>query len=180
MRLLLALCLTLWTAPAWAQDYESGPAVEARRADGGVVIRAHMDVQAPPRVLWSFLTDCERAQRYMRELISCRVLERGQGWDIREHRVRGWPLKPVMRNVSRVTLEADRRLAFQRVAGDWTRSDGEWRLTPIDGGRGTRIDYELDAAVPGLQFWPQAQLSSRVRATLSALRREAEAYGAQD
>jgi uncharacterized protein YndB with AHSA1/START domain len=180
MPLLLALCLLLLTAPASAQDYQGRPSVEARRADGGVAVRARMDAQAPPRVLWTLLTDCEGAQRYMRELISCRVLERGQGWDIREHRVRGWPLKPVMRNVSRVTLEADRRLAFRRIAGDWTRSDGEWRLTPIDGGRGTRVEYELDAAVPGLQLWPQSQLSSRVRATLSALRREAEADGARD
>lgn len=112
----------------------------------------------------------------MRELISCRILERGEGWDVREHRVRGWPMKPVLRNVSRVTMEPNRRLAFHRLEGDWTRSEGEWRLTPIDGGRGTHVEYELDAAIasPFPSSWTQAVLVRRMRTSLLDLRREAE------
>ena len=135
-----------------------------------------MDVRAPPQAVWAILNDCVNARRYMRELISCRVLERGDGWDIREHRVRGWPLKPVLRSVSRITLEPNRRLAFRRVEGDWTRSDGEWRLRPIDGGEGTHVEYELDAAIrsPFPASWTQSVLVGRIRASLQGLRREAE------
>jgi hypothetical protein len=116
----------------------------------------------------------------MRELISCRVLERGDGWDVREHRVRGWPLKPVLRSVSRITLEPNRRLTFHRLEGDWSRSDGEWRLTPIDDGRGTHVEYELDAAIPSPfpASWTQSVLIGRMRASLLDLRREAERMGA--
>jgi uncharacterized protein YndB with AHSA1/START domain len=112
----------------------------------------------------------------MSDLISCRVLDRGEGWDVREHRVRGWPLRPVMRNVSRITLEPNRRLAFRRLDGDWTRSEGEWRLTPIDGGRGTHVEYQIDAAFPGPlpAGMSQSRLVSKVRDTLANLRRAAE------
>ncbi len=173
----LAFAAALLTAPASAQDYDAAPVISARRAgDGGGHATASMDVRAPPAAVWDILSDCAQARRFMRELISCRILERGEGWDVREHRVRGWPLKPVLRSVSRITLEPDRRLSFRRVDGDWTRSEGEWRLTPVDGGRGTHVEYELDAAIrsPFPASWTQSVLLGRMRASLLALRRTAE------
>jgi uncharacterized protein YndB with AHSA1/START domain len=135
-----------------------------------------MDVRAPPAAVWTLISDCEHAQRLMRELISCRVLEHGRGWEVREHRVRGWPMRPVLRNVARVDLEPNTRLSFRRVAGDWSRSDGEWVLTPIDGGRGTRVQYRLSAVLdaPFPASFTRSVMRKRVRATLAALRREAE------
>lgn len=166
----------LLAGPANAQNYRAPPDVHAQRAPDGARASAVMDVRAPPRVVWNIITDCAHASRYMRELISCRVMESGNGWDVREHRVRGWPLKPVLRNVARVTLEPDRRLTFHRLEGDWTRSEGEWRLTPIDGGRGTRVEYDLDAAIPSPfpSSWTQSVLVGRMRASLIDLRHEAE------
>jgi uncharacterized protein YndB with AHSA1/START domain len=169
------LCLALaFAVPAAAQDYDAAPAVSAQRSGDGGRASASMDVNAPPEAVWAVLSDCGQARRFMRDLISCRVIERGEGWDIREHRVRGWPLRPVMRNVSRITLEPNRRLAFRRIEGDWTRSEGEWRLTPIDDGRGTHVEYQIDAAISGPISVPQSRLVSSVRGTLANLRREAE------
>lgn len=178
----LFLCALLFAGPAWAQEYEAAPQIAAQRhGDGGRAL-ASMDVHAPPAVVWDVLSDCEHAARYMRELISCRVIERGAGWDIREHRVRGWLLKPVLRSVSRITLEPNRRLAFHRLSGDWTRSEGEWRLTPIDGGRGTHIEYDLDAALrtPLPASWLHGIVLNRMRDSLVALRREAEREASAD
>ena len=100
------------------------------------------------------------------------MLERGDGWDVREHRSRGWLLMPTMRNVSRITLEPNRRLSFRLIEGDWSRSDGEWTLTPIDGGRGTHVTYRISAALAGGApvGIPQSQLINSVRSTLAALR----------
>jgi hypothetical protein len=122
------------------------------------------------------LSDCGQAQRFMRRLISCRVIERGDGWDVREHRVRGWALKPVMRNVSRIELEPNRRLSFRRIEGDWSRSEGEWVLTPIDEGRGTFVEYRINAEIDGPlpAGVSQAMLVDNVRRTLAALRRVVE------
>jgi uncharacterized protein YndB with AHSA1/START domain len=172
-----ALCFALaLAAPAAAQNYGAAPVVSAQRAGDGGRASASMDVQAPPSAVWAILSDCGQARRFMRDLISCRVLDRGHGWDIREHRVRGWALRPVMRNVSRITLEPNRRLAFHRIEGDWTRSEGEWRLTPIDGGRGTHVEYQIEAAFRGPipAGLSQSRLVASVRNTLANLRREAE------
>jgi uncharacterized protein YndB with AHSA1/START domain len=177
------ICVALLLAtPAGAQNYGEPPEITSQRLGNGGRASASMDVRAPPAVIWEIISDCASARRYMRELISCRVLQRGQGWDIREHRVHGWPLKPVLRNVSRITLEPNRRLAFHRLEGDWSRSEGEWRLTPIDGGRGTHVEYELDAAIrsPFPASWTQSVLVGRMRASLLDLRREAERAASSD
>jgi len=165
-----------FSVPAAAQHYDAAPVVSAQRVGDGGRANASMDVRAPPAAVWAILSDCAQARRFMRDLISCRVLDSGEGWDIREHRVRGWPLWPAMRNVSRVTLEPNRRLSFRRIEGDWVRSEGEWRLTPIDGGQGTHVEYQIDAALPGPlpASLTQGSLVARVRNTLASLRREAE------
>lgn len=182
--LILALLLFA-AAPASAQNYSAAPAVSAERSGEGGRARASMDVNAPPAAVWSVLSDCAQARRFMRDLISCRVLDSGQGWDVREHRVRGWPLRSVMRNVSRITLDPPHRLAFSRVEGDWTRSEGEWVLTPIDGGRGTHVEYRIDAAIdsPLPAGVSRGFLVNNVRQTLTALRtvverQSASAHGA--
>lgn len=176
MRIAMIFFALLLATPAAGQNYDAPPQVSAHRNGDGGRASASMDVRAPPQAVWNILSDCTHAGRYMRELISCRVLDRGEGWDVREHRVRGWPLKPVLRSVSRITLEPNRRLTFHRLEGDWSRSDGEWRLTPIDGGRGTHVEYELDAAIPSPfpGSWTQAVLVGRMRTSLQALRHEAE------
>ena len=177
MRLGLLLAAALFAAPADAQDYTARPVVTGQRVgDDGGAARASMDVRAPPEAVWAVLADCPNATRYMRNLISCRVLESGPGWEVREHRVRGGPFRGVLRNVSRIEFEPHRRLSFRRIEGDWSRSEGEWRLTPIDGGRGTHVEYEIRAAMegglpPGVT---QGFMYRSVRNTLTALRREAE------
>jgi uncharacterized protein YndB with AHSA1/START domain len=176
MRIAAILLAFAFVAPAMAQDYDAAPVVTARRLGDGGEARASMDVRAPPSAVWSVLSDCGQARRFMRNLVSCRVLERGDGWDVREHRSRGWPLHPVMRNVSRIALEPNRRLSFRLIEGDWSRSDGEWTLAAIDGGRGTHVTYRINAALAGgaPAGVSQSLLVGSVRATLAALRREAE------
>jgi uncharacterized protein YndB with AHSA1/START domain len=176
MRIAVLVVALALAAPAAAQEYDAAPVVRAQRSGDGGQARASMDVNAPPSAVWAVLSDCAQARRFMRNLLSCRVLEQGDGWDVREHRVRGWPLRPVMRNVSRITLEPNRRLAFRRVEGDWSRSEGEWVLTPIDDGRGTHVEYRIDAAMDGVlpAGISQSLLIGQVRGTLAALRREAE------
>lgn len=176
MRAILVLAALMLSPCAAAQQYDAAPAVSAQRDGDGGEARASMDVRATPEAVWAILSDCGQARRFMRQLISCRVLEQGDGWDVREHRVRGWVLKPVMRNVSRIELAPNRRLAFHRIEGDWSRSDGEWTLTPIDSGRGTHVEYRINAEIdgplpPGLS---RSLLIGNVRGMLNALRREAE------
>ncbi len=173
----LVLILLALAPTAAAQQYNAPPSVFARRHGQGGETRAAMDVHAPPAAVRRVLTTCAGAERIMIELISCRLLDQGEAYEVFEHRVRGWPLQPVLRNVSRVELRADGGIFFHRIDGDWTRSEGEWVLTPIDGGAGTHIEYRWSAALRnGPPFWlSQPLFVSRVRRTLLAIRREAEA-----
>src|SRR5689334_19654112 len=92
----LVACLAL---PAVAANYDAAPTVTAQRSGNGGEARASLDIHAPPARVWAVLSDCPHARVFMRDLISCRVLQRGRNWELREHRIRGWLLRPVMRNV---------------------------------------------------------------------------------
>jgi len=177
-RILFSLALSCLASPAFAANYDAPPAVTAHRAGNGGEARASVDIHATPARVWSVLSSCAHARRFMRDLLSCRVVQRGHGWEVREHRIRGWLLHPVMRNVLRVTLTPNRRLAFHRVSGDWARSEGAWTLTPIDNGRGTHVSYHITAAINGPVSVPQATLIRGVRTTLTDLRRVSQARAA--
>ena len=114
MKLVLALTVAALASPALAAGgFDAAPTVSAQAEGGSAgVIRAAMDVAAPPAVVWRVLSDCAAAPRYMPRLLSCKTLERDPAgkWDVREHRLEGNALKPVMRNVFRTTLEPPRRL----------------------------------------------------------------------
>ena len=177
-RLLFTLALTCLPITAFAASYDAAPLVTAQRSGNGGEARASVDIHAPPARVWSVLSDCAGAHRFMRDLISCRVLHRGAGWEVREHRIHGWLLHPVMRNVLRVSLTPNRRLAFHRISGDWARSEGAWTLSPIDNGRGTHVTYHIAAAIKGPVSVPQSTLTNGVRTTLADLRRVSEARAA--
>lgn len=148
-------------------------APERGRASG--IIHGAIEIAAPPEQVWRTMTDCRLAPRMVARLKTCRILERDPAgrWDVREHVSRAGFLPPV-RNVFRSDYEPPRRLRFQRVGGDLTVFEGEWRLIPLDGGTRTRVVYENRAAFPFAV--PRAigrmVLRRDVPLALEALRRE--------
>lgn len=180
-----ALALLLIASPAWA--WEPGPQVLSSLARGAYVevrpdpdgasglIRAVEEIAAPPEIVWSLLTDCALAPRLAPGLKSCRILERDPAgrWDVREQISRPG-LMPRFRSVVRSDFEAPRRLRFRRTDGDLKVLEGEWRLTPVRGGRATRVVYESRAASPYAVPGSLARLVIRRDVTLAmaALKRE--------
>jgi uncharacterized protein YndB with AHSA1/START domain len=179
----LALC-----APAHAAIAIDASA-EARLAAGAVLVEAMVDeaeeaarvsavidIAAPPATVWAVMTDCPRAPKFVPDLVSCRILESDPNgaWDVREHIVDWTWFLPNVRNVFRSEYEPPRVLRFKRVDGDMARSEGEWRLEPLNGGTATRLSY---TALLSPKSWipPSMALSSvmnDVPKVLSALRRE--------
>ncbi len=141
-----------------------------------VKIRATIDIAAPRPKVWAIMTNCARAVRIVPRLKSCRVLERDPAglWDIREHRVSWAWFLPNVRSVFRSDYQAPERLRFRRVSGTLRRSEGEWRLVTIDGGRATRVSYEatISADVPVPNFVVEAVLKRDIESVLLHLRRE--------
>ncbi|MEY4250010.1 MAG: hypothetical protein RJA87_1643 [Pseudomonadota bacterium] len=140
--------------------------------DGTRGLRAEFDIAAPISVVWAVLVDCDTAAQHVPGMQSCKVLEQdGDGlWDIREHRVKlpWFPL--VLRNVVRSDYEPLARLRYQQARPDGQRLDGEWRLTPINGGAATRIVYV--GYLTGVLPIPELILRAYVREGIEAVRNE--------
>jgi hypothetical protein len=153
------------------------PFVEVRAEPGGAsgVVRAAIDVRAPRESVWSLMTDCALAPKFVANLKSCRILERGPDgrWDVREEVSKG--LIRQVRTVYRETFEKPERMSFRQVGGDLKVFEGEWQLT--QNGEVTRVTYEAKVsaafAVPG--WVSRMELRADVSNALKALRREAAA-----
>jgi len=115
-------------------------------------VRGVVDIDAPPKHVWKVMTDCATARKMMANVIGCRILsgDQARGWDVREHVTRRNLIFPGMRIVFRSDYEPYRRIRFNLVEGDLKLQQGEWRLQPLRGGKGTRVFYENRLAVD----WP--------------------------
>lgn len=159
-RLLLTFAAALLLAPpaalAWTPTGEATATLAAGRpwvsvtvdpAGDAALIRAAIDIPAPPEKVWAAMIDCRNARAMVSNVASCRILSRGAGWDIREHVTRDGALIPAIRNVFRSDYEPFRRIRFHRVDGDLKAMNGEWGLIPLNGGQGTRVTYENHLSV---------------------------------
>jgi hypothetical protein len=154
--LVAALLLAAPAALAWAPTGEATATLAAGRpwvsvtvdpAGEAALIRAAIDISAPPEQVWAAMIDCRNARAMVSNVASCKILSRGAGWDIREHVTQGGALIPAIRNVFRSDYEPYRRIRFHRVDGDLKAMNGEWGLIPLNGGRGTRVTYENHLSV---------------------------------
>jgi ribosome-associated toxin RatA of RatAB toxin-antitoxin module len=190
MRLVVvpALCVSLGWATGAQAAIAIDTAADARLAAGEVLVEAVtdetegaarvsavIDIGAAPDQVWAVMTDCARAPKFVPDLVSCRILESDPkgAWDVREHIIDWAWFLPKVRNVFRSDYEPPRVLRFRRVDGDMARSEGEWRLEALNGGR-TRLSY-MALLSPKSWIPPSLALSSvkeDVPKILLALRRE--------
>jgi hypothetical protein len=186
VRVLVAMALIGRASPALA--WEPGPDAAARLARGQAwlevrpdpagasgLMRAGLEIDAPPDTVWAVMLNCQLAPRMVSNLRSCRVLDRDPAgrWDIREEITRPMLLPPV-RMVFRSDYDPPHGYAFHRTGGDLPVLEGEWRLQPLDGGRRTRVLYEGRAALPFAAPGPLARIVLRqeIAMALQGLKRE--------
>lgn len=169
----LAVAAPLLGVPAFAADFDAVPTVAVRAEGDGGAASARVDIAAPPSAVWAALTDCAGYPRYMPGVISCRIVSRGPGFEVREQKIRSLPLMKPLTNIFRADLTPPSRFKFQRVGGDWKRSEGEWRLTAVPGG--THVSYEIHVAMNGAApaGLVRSSVASSLPRSLEALRKEA-------
>lgn len=111
------------------------------------------DIDAPPQACFDALTDFERLPEWQGAVRDVEVLERdarGRG-SIVEYVVDA-RVKTVRYRLRQVYDEPG-RLASEYLGGDFRDFCGEWRFEPLDGGRRTRV--ELDLQIDPGRFVPR-------------------------
>jgi ribosome-associated toxin RatA of RatAB toxin-antitoxin module len=187
MRHLLTLSLLLAAGSARAFDLppearralargEAWFEVRADPAGAAGRLRAVEEVSAPPDQVFAVMTDCALAPHMVANLKSCRILERDPAgrWDVREHVSRPMLFFPSVRSIFRSEYDPPRGFSYRQTGGDLKVLEGDWRLTPLDGGTRTRVVYEGRAALPFAipRAMARAVLRQQVAQALAALRRE--------
>jgi carbon monoxide dehydrogenase subunit G len=119
-----------------------------------MVIHASIDIEARPETVWAVITDCGRAPKFVPNMESCRIVERGpkDRWQVRET-VLNITLLPRIRSLSRLEFGKDRRISFKKAGdSDMRIAEGEWRVEPLAKGKAARLGYDavlaLNMAVP--------------------------------
>ncbi|GAB4197881.1 MAG: hypothetical protein Tsb002_32410 [Wenzhouxiangellaceae bacterium] len=121
--------LSAQSTPVEAVDDEPRLVISALE-EGGFQVRATLRVAAPPRVVWSVLTDCGQAMNYVPGMRRCEVLESGPGYEVVVHKIRRHALLPALDYVFRSDYQPWSRISTQLLKGDLRQLHGEWRFEP--------------------------------------------------
>ena len=171
-----AAILAVAAGPAAA----SQPSVQVFAGTDGAsqVVHGQVDIAASPAVVWRVITDPSRAAKMIVNMRSTKVLQQDPGgrWDVREQISKGGIL-PGVRTVIRTDYAAPSQVRFHAVDGDIKQLDGEWRLSPLDGGTRTHVVYESRVTSPFPAPAPivRSVLRKDMPRTLANLRDESEA-----
>ena len=174
-----ARAITDWSAGELAQIASGQPAVRVDEAESPANgdVRGAILIAASPHAVWDVLTDCSGAPAFMSNLKSCTILKSAPDgtWDEREHVIQWASFLPEIRSQFRADYVKDHSIRFRKTAGDLEYLEGEWRLEAVDGGKGTRVNYEarvgLNLLMPGVIV--RKALLADVPHLLEALREEA-------
>ena len=151
-------------AAARAADFDLTPAEVQRVEKDEIVIRAALDpsarrgtvraamlVDAPPSVVFTAMTRCADALKYVPHLRVCRFRERApdSSWALVEQEIDvGW-YAPRIKYVFRADMVTDQSISFHQVSGDFKANEGMWELEPAEGGKRTLLRYRVTIDPPG-------------------------------
>lgn len=154
-----------WGSRARATDFTLTPAEAQHVARRGVVIRAVLDagsqrkgtvraaiqIDAAPAVVFGMMTRCADALRYVPHLKDCRVRDQApdDSWQLIEHEIDfGW-YTPRLRWIFRVDFTGQTAMHFRQVSGDFKANEGVWELEPVADGASTLLRYRAYIDPPG-------------------------------
>lgn len=106
-------------------------------------------VRAPREVVWKVASDFESFPRFMADLQSLQVLERGDGWE-----VSAWEGKlsgRIVRWTERAEFDpAHYRIRYKQVKGDLKVFEGEWRFDDAGGNTDFTLTCDFEFGIPVL------------------------------
>jgi len=153
-RRLTAAALFVLLQAALAVAEQSPANLTVREEKGVYTVIARFLVDQSPSVAWTVLTDYEQIPRFMPDVRTSMVRERGAGWAVVEQEAES-RLMLFSKHIHLVLLieeQPDALIFRDRCGQTFARYEGAWRLSSEDGH--TVITYELTAEpsfdVPGV------------------------------
>jgi ribosome-associated toxin RatA of RatAB toxin-antitoxin module len=145
----------------------------AEEKPGGTAVAAVL-IRAPAEQVWGVMIDCSRAPEFVPNLRSCRVLERGPGRRLVEHRVKPHPLLPAFTYRFEERWQELRQIAFRRVGGDLAAMEGSWDLEPVGDATLVRYRVSINPGFPVPRWSIRRALRHDIPRLLGALRDRVE------
>jgi hypothetical protein len=185
-----------WAGFAGAADFALTPAEIQRLEKREVVIRARLDqgsqrkgtvraaiqIEASPDIVFGMMTNCVDALRYVPHLEACRIRDAAPdgSWLLVDHEIDfGW-YSPRLRWVFRVDFEGKSTMRFRQVSGDFKANEGMWELEPDATGERTLLRYRAYIDPPGFvpNWLARSTFKRELPQMLQDLRRLCEAQQA--
>jgi ribosome-associated toxin RatA of RatAB toxin-antitoxin module len=137
---------------------------------------AAIDIPVPPAMVFAALTDCERAKKFVKNLVSCKITSRDPNglWEVRETQMRLSVALTDFRSVARMEYTRPTQIRFKQIEGTLDYAEGKWDLAPMRDGKATRVFYQVRAgtSIPVPEFVIQDLIKTDLPDTLKALRKE--------
>ncbi len=195
---ILALVLACgWGGFAGGADFALTPAEIQRLEKREVVIRARLDqgsqrkgtvraaiqIEASPDIVFGMMTNCADALRYVPHLEACRIRDAAPdgSWQLIDHEIDfGW-YAPRLRWVFRVDFEEKSIMRFRQVSGDFKANEGMWEIEPDATGKRTLLRYRAYIDPPGFvpNWLARSTFKRELPQMLQDLRRLCEAQQAE-
>ncbi len=148
--------------------------VAVSNADGPSkgMVEATILIDAPVKNIWQIMTDCDEIPTFVPGVKSCQVLSAGKNWEIIRHEVKWIWLLPKLSYVFRASYQENQQIDFVRIEGDLREMRGTWRLSPLNTGNQTIVQYRvyLDPGFFVPQWIVRRSLKGDLPAVLIALR----------
>jgi ribosome-associated toxin RatA of RatAB toxin-antitoxin module len=116
--------------------------VSSVESDKGFV-QAAILLDVPVEKVWALIVDCPNAAKFIPNLRSCVILERHEGWDIIEQRVRLSWLMPDIICRFRADYKTLRQIHFKSISGNLKELEGRWVFERAGGGEKTILFYSV-------------------------------------
>lgn len=126
-------------------------------------------VGAPRDAVWNIASDFPSFPKFMPDVESLRVVERGDGWEVSEWvaRLQGRKIRWAERaDFDRVNY----RICYKQTAGDLKKFEGEWRFDEADGQRTLfTLTCDFDFGIPVVAALLNPVAARAIRANLEQM-----------
>jgi len=125
-------------------------------------VEVALPVMAKPEVVYPILKDMEKYPEFMADLKSVEVIERGTNTTLTK-----WVSNVDGRIIKWTEIDTfddeNMHISYRQTEGDLKKFEGEWILTPVDGGTEIKLTVDFEFGIPMIAGLLNPILKKKVR-----------------